>query len=96
MPSSNPFRRSNRSRMGSNVYTDSNQGGGNKKAGFPYQIGRIYGVSNVLNATDPVSGRCCTLTKMNTLRFPLARQSRPVGSRFSANYRYWGIPGIGH
>jgi hypothetical protein len=95
MPSQNPFRKSNRSRMGSSAYTDSNQGGGSKKAGFPYQIGRIYGVSNILNSTDPVSGRCCTLTKMNTLRFPLARQSRPIGSRYGANYHYWNIPGTG-
>jgi len=95
MPSQNPFRKSNHSRMGSSAYTDSNQGGGSKKAGFPYHIGRIYGVSNILNSVDPVAGKCCTLTKINTLRFPLARQSRPIGSLNTANYRYWHVPGVG-
>ena len=95
MPSQNPFRKSNHSRMGSSAYTDSNQGGGSKKAGFPYQIGRPYGSSIIFNATDPFAGKCCTLTKINTLRFPLAKQSRPIGSRYAANYHYWSIPGTG-
>ena len=65
-----------------------NQGGGDKKAGFPYQIGRIWGVSIALHTTAPISGQCCNLTKVNTLQF--TRQpniSRPIGS--VGNVPYW-------
>jgi hypothetical protein len=93
MPSQNPFRKSNHARIGSNAYTDFNQGGGDKKAGFPYQIGRDYNVSNILQAVDPVHGQCCKLKQWNTLLFPLARQSRPIGAKYSGNYRYYHIPG---
>jgi len=36
----NKFSSSSRNLMGSNVQTVQNQGGGQKKAGFPYQVGR--------------------------------------------------------
>lgn len=85
----------NRARMGSNYLTDANQGGGDKKAGFPYQIGRIYTVSNKIGI-DPSSRNsagCCKLANWNTTVFPLARQSRGVGSLYNSNYRYNHIPG---
>ncbi len=68
-----------------------NQGGGNKKAGFPHQIGRESWTSMFLHGTAPASGRCCTLTKINTtLRFT-RNISRPIGLRPGAAY---GFPSI--
>jgi hypothetical protein len=43
-----------------------NQGGGNKKAGFPYMVGRSSWSSLFFDSVDPVSGRCCNLNKVNT------------------------------
>lgn len=51
------------------VITNINQGGGDKKAGFPYQIGRSSASSIVLKSTDPIGGKCCTLKALQTLRF---------------------------
>ena len=65
------FSSSNRNRMGSNAYTDVNQGGGSKKAGFPFQIGRGYRTSIAFDTCNPnrEGFQCCSLTKLNTLRF---------------------------
>jgi len=63
--------RSNRARMGSTAITDQNQGGGNKKAGFPYQVGREHFTSIFIKNT--------TLTFAMKTKFPLARVSRPIG-----------------
>jgi hypothetical protein len=68
-----------------------NQGGGNKKAGFPHQIGRESWTSMFLNATDPAHGRCCTLTQINTTFRMVRNISRPVGLRPGAAY---GFPNI--
>jgi hypothetical protein len=76
---------SSRSKMGSNVFTTQNQGGGSKKAGFPYQVGRDTWTSIFFNTTDPVSGNCCTLAKMQINLFPKTNQSRPIGSTYSPN-----------
>ena len=80
----------NGSRMGSNAYTDVNQGGGNKKAGFPSLIGRgswtsiAYGTCNPKK--DPLV--CCTLSKMNTLRFTQkVNQNLPIGGHSSVQMR---------
>jgi len=81
--------------MGSNTITNVDQGGGSKKAGFPYQIGRDSWTSIAFESVDPVHGQCCTLTNYQTLLFPLARQSRPIGSLYRSNYSYWHIPGVG-
>ena len=70
-----------------------NQGGGSKKAGFPYQIGRSYRTSIAFDSTDPAHGHCTTLKCMQTLLFPLAHISRPIGRDNSR--RYWKIPGAG-
>jgi len=83
----------NRARMGSNYLTDANQGGGDKKAGFPYQVGRIYGVSNKIGPDPKSAAGCCKLSQWNATVFPLARQSRGVGSLYNSNYKYNHIPG---
>ena len=62
------------------------QGGGAKKAGFPYQVGRTSSTSVAFNMTNPVSGHCATATCLNTLRFPLGNQSRPIGGSVSTLY----------
>ena len=87
MPQGNPFRSSNRSAMGSNYLTDINQGGGEKKAGYPYQIGREY-MSSVFIKNRPLSVYTTTV-------FPLANQSRPIGTLSRTNNSYWHIPGTG-
>lgn len=85
MPQGNAFRSSSRSQMGSNVNTVINQGGGNKKAGFPYQVGRSYSTSIAFQMTDPVNGHCCKLSSFAVNVFPLAHISRPIGSTYSPN-----------
>lgn len=66
-----------------------NQGGGNKKAGFPGQVGRGSWTSIFLQSTDPISGHCCTKSDLAKLRFTgKVNQSRPVGSN-PLNYHYW-------
>ena len=68
--------------------SNQNQGGGSKKAGFPYQVGRGWRTSIAFHNTDPVSGKCCSLKNMSTLLFnkPVS-QSRPIG--VSPSIRYW-------
>jgi hypothetical protein len=88
----NPFRSSSRAQMGSNVFTTQKQGGGSKKAGFPYQIGRDHWVSIFLHSTDPVSGRCCSLSKMQFTVNPNTNPSRNIGSTYVPN-TYFHIPG---
>lgn len=69
-----------------------NQGGGNKKAGFPYQVGRDSWSSLFLRSTEPIYGNCCNLTKINTT-FRFTRNiSRPVGYRPGAAYGFPSIP----
>jgi len=58
-----------------------NQGGGDKKAGFPGQVGRGWWTSVFIHATDPISGTCCNLKKqMITMRFT-KNTIRPIGIR---------------
>lgn len=64
------------------------QGGGSKKAGFPFQVGRGSWASVHLDTVNP-GGQCCTLANMQTLLFPLASISRPVGR--SGNPSYWRV-----
>ena len=81
MPQGNMFSTSYRSAMGSNAVTDQNQGGGNKKAGFPGMIGRDSWTSIAIGSCEPVYGRCCSLKKMSTLSFTNrnVNQSLPIG-----------------
>jgi hypothetical protein len=68
-----------------------NQGGGDKKAGFPYQVGRSHWTSIFFGTSDPVHGRCATLPCLSrTLVF--TNLSRPVGSWTEGN-TYWRIKG---
>ena len=80
--------RSNRYAMGSNAVTDQNQGGGAKKAGFPYMVGRGWR-SSIAFGDNVVAGQCAKLKCYQTLRFPLAHQSRPTGTR--GNVPYWNV-----
>jgi hypothetical protein len=60
--------------------TKQNQGGGSKKAGLPYQIGRDSWSSVFIHSVDPVNGRCCSLTQTMTMKFtPSNNLVRPVG-----------------
>ena len=82
MSSNRYFSSVNGSRMGSNAYTDVNQGGGNKKAGFPFQIGRDSWTSIALGTCNPKKNPlvCCKLSQMNTLRFTQkVSQNLPIG-----------------
>lgn len=90
MSSNRYFSSVNKSRMGSNAYTDVNQGGGNKKAGFAYQVGRDSWTSIAFNTCNPKKETltCCKLSQMNTLRFtsPVS-QNMPVGTNPLYKYR---------
>tara|TARA_E500000331_G_C17204586_1_gene690819 strand:+ start:801 stop:1052 length:252 start_codon:yes stop_codon:yes gene_type:complete len=67
--------------------TNKNQGGGSKKAGFPYLVGRdswtsiaLHGTKQYMDATN--GGLQFTLN-------PNVRQSRPVGMTPSAGRSYF-------
>lgn len=77
-----------RTRSVSSIVNQS-QGGGSKKAGFPYQVGRGSWMSTYLGS-NVVTGRCCKIKEYNKL-MPLVRFSRPIGR--VNNLRYWNIPG---
>jgi len=63
------------------------QGGGEKKAGFPYQVGRDSWVSIYFHSTDPVNGHCCTLNRINVeMPFKPIKSSRPLWVRPGAGY----------
>jgi hypothetical protein len=91
--SARAFNGSNRSQMGSNVFTVQNQGGGSKKAGFPYQVGRESWSSIAIGSVDPTKpSGCCSLRSMNFTTKPAANPSRPIGSTYVPN-TYFHIPG---
>jgi hypothetical protein len=81
MPQGNPFKTSYRYSMGSNAVTDINQGGGNKKAGFPYMIGRDSWSSIAINTCNPKVDpiRCCSLKSLQFTVNPNVRQNLPIG-----------------
>ena len=68
--------------------TNQSQGGGSKKAGFPFQVGRGSWMSVHLDSVNP-GGQCCTLANMQTLLFPLASISKPIGR--TGNAPYWRV-----
>jgi hypothetical protein len=73
-----------------NSIINQNQGGGNKKAGLPYQIGREWHTSITLHSTDPVGGKCCTLKQQMTMKFTQSNyQARGVGVRPDVNPGYY-------
>jgi hypothetical protein len=57
-----------------------NQGGGSKKAGFPYMVGRGWRSSIAFNNTNVVGKSCCKLENYQRLlyTFPVS-QSRGIG-----------------
>lgn len=81
---------SNRARHISSI-TNQNQGGGSKKAGFPYQVGRSSWTGIAFNSLNPITGNCCNLKSYNYSLMPLANISRPIGR--NTNNSYWHIKG---
>ena len=69
-----------------NSTINQNQGGGNKKAGFPYLIGRTTNTSIAFNNTDVVTGKCCQLKSYQTMPFTTASISRPIGRSGNNSY----------
>ena len=64
-----------------------NQGGGEKKAGFSYMIGRDSWTSIFLHSTDPVNGHCCTLNRINVeMPFKPIKSNRPIWVRPGSAY----------
>jgi len=80
--------RSNRYEMGSNALTTQNQGGGDKKAGFPYIIGRGWR-SSIAFGNNVAMGHCQALKVYQTLCFTGVHQSRPTGTR--GDVTYWNV-----
>jgi hypothetical protein len=80
MPQGGAWSNSNKTRMLSNVSTVRNQGGGEKKAGFPYQIGRDSWASIFFHSVDPINGRCCNGTKIGTTMVFTKNTVRPTGN----------------
>jgi hypothetical protein len=74
--------------MGSNALTTQNQGGGDKKAGFPYIIGRGWR-TNIAFGNNVVLGHCQALKGYQTLCFTGVHQSRPTGTR--GDVTYWNV-----
>lgn len=61
-----------------------NQGGGNKKAGFPALVGRDSWKSIFLGTSRNSCG--CTLKRLQLTFNPKVKQSRPTGSLVTASY----------
>ena len=63
------------------------QGGGNKKAGFPYQVGRESWSSIAINTCNPrnVEFKCCNLTNIMKTANSNVCISRPIGSSVASN-----------
>lgn len=83
---SRAFNGSNRSQMGSNVFTVANQGGGSKKAGFAYQVGRDSWSSIFISGGNPVHmSKCASLKCLQFTVNPKVSISRPIGSTYHPN-----------
>jgi len=65
--------------------TNQPQGGGNKKAGFPYQVGRSAWTSNALG-NSKYHIRCCGLRTLQFTANPNVRMSRPTGTAVANSY----------
>ena len=78
--SSNYMRTSNRAGFVSSAVVNQNQGGGEKKAGFPYIVGRTQWTNIALQTNNNGKGNSCNCS-LKTLQFtvnPDVRQSRPT------------------
>jgi hypothetical protein len=60
------------------------QGGGEKKAGFPYQVGRTMW-STIYMGTDNVNN-CCRLSNLKITRNPRVKFNRPMGATVAVPY----------
>jgi hypothetical protein len=80
MPNGGAWSNSNKTRMLSNVHTTQTQGGGEKKAGFPYQIGRNHWTNVFFQSSSIVNGRCCNQRKIGTTMVFTRNTIRPMGS----------------
>jgi hypothetical protein len=78
-----------------NLTVNQNQGGGSKKAGLPYQIGRESYTSVIMGNTDVVHKHCCTLKTYMTMPFTNANLSRPIGGNVGIARDYYKVPGLG-
>jgi len=65
----------------SNTVTNRPQGGGERKAGFPYMIGRDTNSSIAIGTTNAVvNNRCCNMKNYQNMGWIYnTKQSRPVG-----------------
>lgn len=69
-----------------------NQGGGAKKSGLPYIVGREWHTSLRFNAKQNNHGPSMSLINAQMTLFPNVKPSRPIGST-GHFVRYWNIPG---
>uniref|UniRef100_A0A6C0HT41 Uncharacterized protein n=1 Tax=viral metagenome TaxID=1070528 RepID=A0A6C0HT41_9ZZZZ len=88
MPKRNMFSSSSKSQMGSNAVTSQNQGGGGKKAGFPYIIGRTQWTNIAFEQQDGIKNLTFLMKTVN----PKTSISRPIGSTYTPN-TYFTVPG---
>jgi hypothetical protein len=88
MPKGNMFSSSSKSQMGSNAVTVQNQGGGGKKAGFPYIVGRTQWTNIAFEQQDGIKNLTFLMKTVN----PNTSISRPIGSTYTPN-TYFHIPG---
>ena len=79
MPKGGAWSNSNKTRMMSNVSTVKNQGGGDKKAGFPYIIGRSSWSSLFIHAVEPIHGKCCKRSDVFAMKYTVINTPRPTG-----------------
>jgi hypothetical protein len=80
MPQGGAWSNSNKSQMMSSARIVQKQGGGDKKAGFPYQVGRGQWASIFIDSCDPVNQRCCNLDKIGKTMVFVKNTIRPVGN----------------
>jgi hypothetical protein len=80
MARGNPFTSSSsRYTVGSNAITSQKQGGGSKKAGFPYIIGRDHWASRFIRGCEPIRGNCCNLASLQKTLVYTKNYVRPIG-----------------
>jgi len=89
MPKGNMFSSSHHHKIASNAVTVQQQGGGEKKAGFPYIIGRTEHINIALKYSG--LNNLTFLMKTNGTK---TNPSRPIGSVGAAINTQYHIPGI--
>jgi len=91
MTKGNPFTTSalRNSTASSNAQTNRNQGGGEKKAGFPYMIGRGWRTNIAFGSTSNPAIRCCGLKSYQTMTWTSnAKPSRPIGTSSNVTHYF--------